>query len=56
MSLTVPLKTSWTWDEWQKSRAQRRSISQQIGPPIVRRLKSSSDKRLRAVFSGKRAP
>jgi hypothetical protein len=56
MSSTEPLKISWTWEEWQKSRARRRAISQQIGPPIVRRLKSSSDKRLRAAFSGKRVP
>ena len=49
-------KVSWTWEEWQQSRAQRRKISKQISPAETRRKKSSSDRRLRAAFSGRRAP
>jgi len=56
MSSPAPLKVSWTWEEWQKSRANRRAITQRIGPAEIRRQKSSSDRRLRAAFSGRRAP
>jgi hypothetical protein len=56
MKSTSPLKTSWTWEEWQRSRALRRAISEKIGPTEIRRIKSSSDRRLRAAFSGRRAP
>jgi len=56
MKSTSLLKTSWTWEEWQQSRALRRAISEQIGPTEIRRRKSSSDRRLRAAFSGRRAP
>jgi hypothetical protein len=56
MKSTSPLKTSWTWEEWRRSRALRRAISEQTGPPEMRRSNSSSDRRLRAAFSGRRAP
>ena len=46
----------WTWEEWQNSRALRRELSEKFGPAEIRRAKSSSDKRLRAAFSGRRAP
>ena len=50
------LKTAWTWEEWQKSRPARRSAAKRIGPSIVRRSKSSSDRRLHAAFAGQREP
>jgi len=56
MNSPEPFKVSWTWEEWQKSRALRRAIALKSGPPIVRRRTSSSDRRLRAAFSGNRAP
>ncbi len=56
MNSPAPLKTSWTWDEWLRSRILRKTISEQSGPPEIRRRKSSSDRRLRAAFAGRRAP
>ncbi|MEI8140225.1 MAG: hypothetical protein WCI03_10200 [bacterium] len=56
MKSMLVFKVSWTWEEWQQSRALRKAISRQIGPPETRRQKSSSDRRLRAAFSGRRAP
>jgi hypothetical protein len=56
MKSTLVLKTSWTWEEWQQSRSLRKAIASQFGPAEIRRKKSSSDRRLRAAFSGRRAP
>lgn len=56
MKSTLALKTSWTWEEWQQSRALRKAIASHIHPAEIRRKKSSSDRRLQAAFSGRRAP
>ena len=56
MKPAKPLKTDWTWDEWQASRAARRAASARVGPPVTRRRESSSDRRLRAAFNGRRGP
>ncbi len=56
MSSTSKLKTDWTWEEWQASRANRRAVASRIGPPVIRRSESSSDFRLRKAFGGKRGP
>lgn len=50
------MKTHWTWDEWQKSRAQRRAASDQISAKPCRRRESSADQRLHAAFGGARGP
>jgi len=50
------LKTTWTWEEWQRSRKARRAATDRITPLSVRRKRSSSDKRLRAAFNGRRGP
>jgi hypothetical protein len=50
------LKTDWTWEEWQASRAKRRAVAAKIGPPVVRRRESSSDSKLRKAFDGERGP
>lgn len=56
MKSSSTLKVSWTWEEWMQSRAARRELSKLIGPATTRRRKSSADRRLRAAFSGQRAP
>ena len=56
MNSNRALKTEWTWDEWQQSRAARRAAADKIGPAIVRRKESSSDRRLRPAFKGERGP
>ncbi len=50
------LKTSWTWEEWQASRASRRRTALKVGPPVVRRRHSSADRHLRIAFGGERGP
>ena len=56
MSATKELKTNWTWEEWQQSRAARRAATLRVGPPVTRRKEGSSDRRLRAAFDGQRGP
>ncbi len=56
MNSAQPLKTDWTWDEWQQSRAARRAAADKIGPVIVRRKESSSDRKLRTAFKDERGP
>ncbi len=56
VSSTSILKTDWTWEEWQASRARRRAVAARIGPPVVRRKGSSSDSRLSKAFDGERGP
>lgn len=56
MPRKAPIKTDWTWEEWQESRAARRAATAKIGPPVTRRRESSSDRRLRRAFDGERGP
>jgi len=55
-TLTEKLKVDWTWEEWQKSRTARRAAAERVGPPIVRRKESSSDRRLCVASNGQRGP
>jgi len=50
------MKTSWTWEEWMASRPARQALARSIGPAVIRRKRSSSDRRLKALFNGRRAP
>ncbi len=56
MSSKDKLKTDWTWEEWQASRAKRRAVAAKVGPPVIRRKESASDARLRKAFGGERGP
>ena len=56
MSSASTLKTDWTWEEWQESRARRRAVAAKVGPPITRRRESTGDSRLRKTFNGERGP
>ncbi len=56
MNSAPTLKTEWTWEEWQATRAARRMAADRVDPPVVRRRESSSDRRLRAAFKGERGP
>ncbi|HUI92675.1 MAG TPA: hypothetical protein VLX68_10545 [Chitinivibrionales bacterium] len=51
-----PASRIMTWEEWQARRPELRKIARKICPGGLRRKESSSDKRLRAAFEGKRAP
>lgn len=50
------MKTEWTWEEWQATRPVRRALSAQIAPQGSERPASSSDRRLRAAYAGRRGP
>ena len=56
MKSVKSLKVDWTWEEWQASRAARKAVADRVGPPVIRRKDSSSDRRLRRVFNGERGP
>ena len=56
MSSAEPVKVSWTWEEWLSSREARREVAARVGPEVVRRARSSSDRRLRRLFEGERGP
>jgi len=56
MSSESRIKVRWTWEEWQKSRAERRAVAMRFGPPITRRKSSSSNNRLKSTFQGRRGP
>ncbi len=46
-----------TWEEWKASRAAKRENLRRLGLDAPsRRSESTSDRRLRAAFNGKRAP
>jgi len=42
------------WDDWLKGRRARRETGNRVAPEIIRRPSSSSDRRLRKLFSGER--
>lgn len=45
-----------TLEDWAKGREARRQVGLKVAPATIRRTESSSDKRLRKAFAGKRAP
>ncbi len=56
MSSGEGIKVSWKWEEWLASRGARREVAARVGPDVVRRAGSSSDRRLRPLFDGERGP
>ena len=56
MNSTEPIQVSWKWEEWLASREARREVAARVGPGVVRRAGSSSDRRLRRLFEGERGP
>lgn len=50
------IKTTWTWEEWKARRPALKAVTDRVSPAPSRRTHSSSDRRLRAAFGGKRAP
>jgi hypothetical protein len=45
-----------SWEDWQEQRATLRDIAKKIAPDGLCRTSSSSDARLKRLFSGKRRP
>ncbi len=52
----IPMDRPITLKDWLKGREARRATGMLVAPEVIRREKSSSDKRLRKEFAGRRAP
>ena len=50
----IPMNEVMSWEDWLKGRRARRETGNKVAPEIIRRPSSSSDRRLRALFSGER--
>jgi hypothetical protein len=43
-----------SWEDWLRGRRARRETGRRVAPEIIRRQRSSSDRRLRELFKGQR--
>jgi hypothetical protein len=51
---SIPIDKPISWEDWLRGRRARRQTSKQVAPGIVRRKRSSNDRRLRKLFKGQR--
>ena len=51
---SIPIDRPISWEDWLRGRRARRETSKQVAPGLLRRPGSSSDRRLRRLFKGKR--
>ena len=51
---SIPIRSPISWEDWLRGRRARRETSKQVAPGVVRRPRSSSDRRLRKLFKGRR--
>ena len=50
----IPIEGSISWGDWLKGRRARRESSQLVAPGVIRRKRSSGDRRLKKLFNGER--
>jgi hypothetical protein len=50
----IPIEGSISWEDWLKGRRFRREMGNRVAPGIIRRKRSSSDRRLKKLFKGER--
>ncbi len=50
----IPIEGSISWDDWLKGRRFRREMGERVVPGVIRRKRSSSDRRLKRLFNGER--
>jgi hypothetical protein len=50
----IPIEGSISWEDWLKGRRFRREMGNRVAPEIIRRKRSSSDRRLKKLFNGER--
>ncbi len=50
----IPIEGSISWEDWLKGRRFRRKMGNRVAPEIIRRKRSSSDRRLKKLFNGER--
>ena len=51
---TIPMNEPISWEDWLKGRRARRETGKRVAPEIIRRQRSSSDRRLRKLYNGER--
>lgn len=51
---SIPIEGTLSYEAWLQGRRYRREISKQVAPGIIRRRRSSSDRRLKRLFKGER--
>ena len=51
---SIPIDRPISWEDWQRGRRRQREAGKQAAPGIVRRKTTSSDRRLRKLFKGRR--
>ena len=51
----IPIEGSISWEDWLKGRRYRREMGNLVAPEIIRRKRSSSDRRLKKLFYGERS-
>jgi hypothetical protein len=54
--LIIKPDRSYTWEQWQAGRAERRRIGNLVAPPVIRRKWSEGDEYLRETYNGERGP
>lgn len=54
--LIIKPERSFTWEQWQAGRAERRRLGNLVAPKNIRRLKSEGDEYLRETYGGERGP
>jgi hypothetical protein len=50
----IPIEGSISWEDWLKGRRFRREMSKRVAPGVIRRKRSSKDRRLKRLFKGER--
>jgi hypothetical protein len=51
---SIPIEGSISWEDWLKGRRFRREMGNLVAPGVIRRKRSSSDRRLKKLFNGER--
>jgi hypothetical protein len=51
---SIPIDRVLSWEDWLKGRRWRRELGNRVAPVVIRRSRSSSDRRLRKLFKGRR--
>ena len=51
---TIPLNKRMRWEDWLRGRRARRQTGERVAQGVIRRPRSSSDKRLRQLYQGER--
>ena len=51
---SIPIDEVMSWADWLKGRSWRRELGNRVAPEVIQRKRSSSDRRLRKLFKGRR--